>query len=85
MEYIPGGATQNTIRVAQWMLGGDKKTGYMGCVGNDARADRMQDIMDKLGVEARYLRVSRVPESRHRALLISRSAHLTTSDSCARS
>lgn len=36
VEYIAGGATQNSIRVAQWMLEDEKCTTYVGCVGNDA-------------------------------------------------
>jgi len=42
-QYIPGGATQNSMRVAQWCLRKEKKAGsdvsftsYMGCVGKDA-------------------------------------------------
>lgn len=34
VEYIAGGATQNSIRVAQWMLG-KPATAYIGCVGQD--------------------------------------------------
>ena len=33
VEYIAGGATQNSIRVAQWMLGVPKATSYVGCTG----------------------------------------------------
>ena len=36
VEYIAGGATQNSIRVAQWMLEDEKCTTSVGCVGNDA-------------------------------------------------
>merc|ERR1712216_9209 len=35
VEYIAGGATQNTIRVAQWMMQREGATAYMGCVGED--------------------------------------------------
>ena len=28
--YVAGGATQNSIRVAQWMLGSSAKTAYIG-------------------------------------------------------
>ena len=36
MEYIAGGATQNSIRVAQWMLShAPGSTAYVGCMGND--------------------------------------------------
>ena len=38
VEYIAGGATQNSIRVAQWMLQVPFATAYMGCVGKDAFA-----------------------------------------------
>ena len=34
VEYIAGGATQNSIRVAQWMMPASPgATAYMGCVG----------------------------------------------------
>ena len=35
VEYIAGGATQNSTRVAQWILGKPNVTAYMGCVGDD--------------------------------------------------
>jgi adenosine kinase len=35
VQYIAGGATQNSIRVAQWMIGEAGKTAYMGCIGKD--------------------------------------------------
>ena len=36
-------ATQNAIRVAQWMLGAPGQTAYMGCVGNDDFAKKMTE------------------------------------------
>merc|ERR1712130_417929 len=33
VDYIAGGATQNSIRVAQWVLGQKYATSYFGCVG----------------------------------------------------
>ena len=33
--YGAGGATQNAIRVAQWMLQEEGSTSFIGCVGND--------------------------------------------------
>jgi len=33
VQYIAGGATQNSVRVAQWMLQTKGATAYMGCVG----------------------------------------------------
>merc|ERR1719320_781725 len=35
VQYIAGGATLNSIRVAQWMLGKAGQTGYIGAIGND--------------------------------------------------
>jgi adenosine kinase len=54
-EYIAGGATQNSIRVAQWMLSKKGATSYMGCVGDDDNAKKMKDACDKAGVNAAYM------------------------------
>ena len=35
VEYIAGGATQNSIRVAQWMIGVPGSTSYFGAIGSD--------------------------------------------------
>ena len=35
MQYIAGGATQNSIRVAQWMLPEPALTGFLGAIGSD--------------------------------------------------
>lgn len=35
VQYVAGGATQNAIRVAQWMLQIPRATSYMGCIGKD--------------------------------------------------
>merc|ERR1740115_173967 len=55
VQYIAGGATQNSIRVAQWMLQEAGATAYMGCVGKDAKADTMKAECDKAGVNALYM------------------------------
>jgi len=55
VEYIAGGATQNTIRVAQWMLPqAPKSTTYFGCVGKDHHAELLREVASKDGVDARY-------------------------------
>lgn len=51
VEYIAGGATQNSIRVAQWMLQSPGATTYMGCVGDDDFAKKMTDTASKDGVQ----------------------------------
>lgn len=50
VEYIPGGATQNSIRIAQWMLQVAGATSYMGCVGKDEFGTKMQETATKDGV-----------------------------------
>lgn len=47
--YSAGGATQNSIRFAQWILQAPGATSYMGCVGKDKFADILKETMDKAG------------------------------------
>lgn len=55
VEYIAGGATQNTIRVAQWILQEAGATAYMGCVGKDEFGAKLQAACAKDGVNAAYM------------------------------
>jgi len=55
VQYIAGGATQNSIRVAQWMLQAPGATAYMGCVGKDDFADKMKASCEKDGVKTCYM------------------------------
>lgn len=43
VQYIAGGAGQNSMRVAQWMLNSPGKTAYFGAVGKDEYAKTMND------------------------------------------
>ena len=53
VEYIAGGATQNSIRVAQWMLQVPGATTYLGCVGDDDYAATLKATATKDGVNVR--------------------------------
>lgn len=55
VEYIAGGAGQNSTRVAQWMLQIPQATSYMGCIGNDEFGKRMTETAKKDGVNVNYL------------------------------
>ncbi|KAK9811523.1 hypothetical protein WJX72_005257 [[Myrmecia] bisecta] len=55
VEYIAGGATQNSIRIAQWMLQVPGATSYLGCVGEDEYGRRMRDTATKDGVNVQYM------------------------------
>merc|ERR1712178_48485 len=52
---IAGGATQNSIRVAQWMLQAKGATAYMGCIGKDKNGDTMKACCEKDGVTTSYM------------------------------
>lgn len=55
VQYIAGGATQNSIRVAQWMLQEAGQTAYFGCVGADKYADTMREVCTKDGIAVHYM------------------------------
>ncbi len=52
--FITGGANQNTIRIAQWLLQKPKATTYFGCVGADKMADEMRSKAEEVGVNVKY-------------------------------
>lgn len=55
VEYIAGGATQNSIRVAQWMSGNQPGfSAYIGSVGNDDFAKQLRSAAEKDGVTPYY-------------------------------
>ena len=55
VSYIAGGATQNSIRVAQWMLRVPGATAYVGSVGKSCRyADALRDAARADGVSTLY-------------------------------
>merc|ERR1719464_2668471 len=58
-QFIAGGATQNSIRVTQWMLsnaGMTKSTAFMGCVGSDSNGEKLESCAASDGVLAHYLK-----------------------------
>lgn len=54
VEYIAGGATQNTIRVAQWMIQQPNATVYTGCVGADSFGEQLRKSAESDGVKVLY-------------------------------
>lgn len=55
--FIAGGATQNSIRIAQWMLKSccEDVTAFMGCVGEDAYGKTLKECAEKDGVKTHYM------------------------------
>jgi adenosine kinase len=54
VQYIAGGATQNSIRVAQWMLQTPKATSFIGCIGKDEYGAQLQKSAEADGVAVHY-------------------------------
>ncbi len=59
VQYIAGGATQNSIRVAQWMLKAGS-TGYMGAVGQDEYGETLEKCAAQDGVKVHYMKNAEV-------------------------
>lgn len=53
VQYVAGGATQNSIRAAQWMLQVPGATAYFGSVGNDDYAEKLRAAATSGGVDVR--------------------------------
>jgi adenosine kinase len=54
VQYIAGGATQNSIRVAQWMLNVPGATSYFGAIGSDDYGNTLEKCAIEDGVNVAY-------------------------------
>jgi len=77
VEYIAGGATQNSIRVAQWILGKPKSTSYFGCVGDDDSKQKLIGKAEEAGVNVQY-QISEYPTGRCAVLITGQERSLVT-------
>ena len=69
-KYIAGGATQNTIRVAQWMMPSQpKQTAYLGCTGNDDNSKKLEECASSDGVLVHYMKDDTTPTGTCAALI----------------
>lgn len=60
VKYIAGGATQNSIRVAQWMLKTPGCTAFMGAVGADSFGETLEKCSTEDGVLVHYMKNAEV-------------------------
>jgi len=85
VQYIPGGASLNSIRRAQWILRAVAKgtcTGFMGAIGEDTNGDYIENICSKEDVLTCLMRIPSIPsgtcavciKNGERALVASHSA-----------
>jgi len=60
VEYIPGSAMLNSIRTAQWVLGGRSvkgRTGALGAIGNDQNGWRLEMLCEQEGVTTSFMTI----------------------------
>jgi adenosine kinase len=62
VEFIAGGATLNSIRVAQWVLsagtaGANASTAFIGCIGKDEFGETMESQLKADGVTSLFQKV----------------------------
>jgi len=78
VEYIAGGATQNSIRVAQWILKKPNSVAYFGCVGEDKDMEIMSKVAVESGVSAHYQKSKEHPTGRCAVLITGHDRSLVT-------
>lgn len=61
VEYIAGGSTLNSLRVAQWILQRPGVCSYLGCVGKDEFSKILEDKASEDGILARFQHTSERP------------------------
>jgi len=54
VQYIAGGAGQNSARAVQWMMQKPNSTIYLGCIGKDSHG-KLRDEATSDGVNVQYL------------------------------
>eukprot|EP00211_Chloroparvula_japonica_P007317 CAMPEP_0119118742 /NCGR_PEP_ID=MMETSP1310-20130426/518_1 /TAXON_ID=464262 /ORGANISM="Genus nov. species nov., Strain RCC2339" /LENGTH=341 /DNA_ID=CAMNT_0007108129 /DNA_START=52 /DNA_END=1077 /DNA_ORIENTATION=+ len=54
VEYIAGGACQNSIRACQWMSSDGSVAYYVGCIGDDDNGKTLKTAAEKEGVTTHY-------------------------------
>lgn len=62
VEYHAGGATQNSVKVAQWMIQEPHKVGtFFGCIGKDKFGKILKEKAEEANVDAHYYEQSEEP------------------------
>lgn len=54
VKYVPGGSTQNTLRVCQWILNEANRTVFFGSIANDEYGETLRKKALEAGVHVRY-------------------------------
>ncbi|KAG1680077.1 Adenosine kinase 2 [Nymphon striatum] len=54
VEYTAGGATQNTMRIIQWMVGLPNIVSFMGCIGKDKFGEVLEKEATSASIIVKY-------------------------------
>ena len=76
--FLPGGATQNSIRVAQWLLQKPRATTFFGSVGDDQYGEILKKTAESVGVNVRYEVVPGISTGRCGAVITGEDRSLVT-------
>jgi adenosine kinase len=83
-SYVAGGATQNSIRVAQWMLQEAGATAFIGAIGKNCRNGQfLKDAATGDGVRTLYHEVEGIPTGTCAVLINEKDRSLVTNLSAA--
>ncbi|XP_022319650.2 uncharacterized protein LOC111122288 isoform X1 [Crassostrea virginica] len=61
VEYVPGGATLNAIKVAQWLTGVPNATTFFGCINKDEFGKIMENKAKEAGVNTQFQYTDKEP------------------------
>lgn len=61
IEYVPGGATLNAVRVAQWLLQVPNATTFFGCIAHDDFGDILTKSAQAAGVNVKFQYTDKEP------------------------
>jgi adenosine kinase len=79
VQYIAGGATQNSMRVAQWMLKDQKgEVAFMGSLGDDKYGKQLEECAAADGVTVHYMKDTTTPTGTCAALIMGGERALVT-------
>lgn len=75
-DFIAGGAVQNAMRVAQWLLEKPNVAAFMGCVGKDKYSKILEERAKASGLNTRYQYTDKEPTGTCAVLITGRSRSL---------
>eukprot|EP00457_Paulinella_chromatophora_P004639 gb/GEZN01004651.1/.p1 GENE.gb/GEZN01004651.1/~~gb/GEZN01004651.1/.p1 ORF type:complete len:365 (-),score=66.25 gb/GEZN01004651.1/:662-1756(-) len=78
VSYLAGGSTQNSIRVAQWLLQKPKSTAFIGSVGKDDYGKELEKCARKDGVAVHYYKDPEEPTGTCACLILDKERSLVT-------